>query len=81
MVTFKYNDKQYTTNDLNKKLSRLGITENEIEILGNRDLGEIDNSIKKYYFKGKDGSIIVSIYDNLDHLKNVINVNDYEKCD
>ena len=81
MVTFKYNNKQYTTNNLEKKLNKLGITKDDIEILGNRDLGEIDTSIKKYYFKNnKTEEVIVSIFPNLENLENLINVNDYEKC-
>ena len=81
MVTFKYNNKQYTTNNLENKLNKLGITKEDIEILGNRDLGEIDTSIKKYYFKNiKTGEIIVSVYPDLRNLENIINVNDYEKC-
>ena len=81
MVTFKYNNKQYTTNNLEKKLNKLGITKDDIEILGNRDLGEIDTSIKKYYFRNnKTGEVIVSIFPNLENLEDLINVNDYEKC-
>ena len=80
MITFKYNNKQYTTNNLENKLNKLGITKEDIEILGNRDLGEIDTSIKKYYFKNiKTGEIIVSVYPDLRNLENIINVNDYEK--
>ena len=81
MITFKYNNKQYTTNNLENKLNKLGITKDDIEILGNRDLGEIDTSIKKYYFiNNKTGEVIVSIFPNLENLENLINVNDYEKC-
>ena len=81
MITFKYNNKQYTTNNLENKVNKLGITKEDIEILGNRDLGEIDTSIKKYYFKNiKTGEIIVSVYPDLRNLENIINVNDYEKC-
>ena len=81
MITFKYNNKQYTTNNLENKLNKLGSTKEDIEILGNRDLGEIDTSIKKYYFKNiKTGEIIVSVYPDLRNLENIINVNDYEKC-
>ena len=81
MITFKYNNKQYTTNNLENKLNKLGITKEDIEILGNKDLGEIDTSIKKYYFKNiKTGEIIVSVYPDLRNLENIINVNDYEKC-
>ena len=81
MITFKYNNKQYTTNNLENKLNKLGITKEDIEILGNRDLGEIDTSIQKDYFKNvKTGEIIVSVYPDLRNLENIINVNDYEKC-
>lgn len=34
MITFKYKDKQYTTNNLEKKLLKLGITKNDISIMG-----------------------------------------------
>lgn len=40
---------------------------------------EIDTSIKKHYFKNKvTGETIVSIYNNLKHLKNIINIEDYD---
>jgi len=35
-ITFKYNGKQYTTNNLEKKLNKLGITKNDIELLGSQ---------------------------------------------
>lgn len=35
-VTFRYNEKQYTTNNLEKKLTKLGITKDDIELLGNQ---------------------------------------------
>lgn len=35
-VTFRYNGKQYTTNNLEKKLTKLGITKDDIELLGNQ---------------------------------------------
>lgn len=75
MITFKYNNKQYTTNNLDSKLNKLGITREDIEILGKRDLGEIDTSIKKYHYRNPiTGYTITSIYDNLD-------VNGYERID
>lgn len=79
MVTFKYNNKQYTTNNLDKKLSKLGISKDDIEILGKRDLGEIDTSIKTYkFYNGKD--VITSIYDNLDNLKGIVpDIKSYER--
>lgn len=47
-ITFKYNGKQYTTNNLDKKLTKLGITKNEIELLGNQyKVVEIEETNKK----------------------------------
>ena len=47
-VTFKYNGKQYTTNNLEKKLNKLGISENDIELLGNKfRVVEMEESDKK----------------------------------
>lgn len=75
MITFQYNGKQYTTNNLENKLKKLGITKKDI-ITNNKDSEII--KVKKYYFKNKiDNSIIVSIYDNLDNLN--VNENDYER--
>lgn len=80
MVTFKYNNKQYTTNNLDNKLKKLGITKEDIEILGNKNSNELDISIKTYLFKNKStNETIISIYDNLDHLSSIINISDYEK--
>ena len=80
MITFRYKNKQYTTNNLEKKLNNLGISISDIQIMGNRDLGEIDTSIQKYYFKNSNtGETIVSIYPSLEHLKNIINTNGYKR--
>ena len=75
MITFQYNGKQYTTNNLENKLKKLGITKKDI-ITNNKDSEII--KVKKYYFKNKiDNSIIVSIYHNLDNLN--VSENDYER--
>ena len=80
MITFRYKDKQYTTNNLERKLNNLGISISDIQIMGNRDLGEIDNSIQKYYFKNSNTrETIVSIYPSLEHLKNIINIYEYKR--
>lgn len=72
-VTFKYKDKQYTTNNLDSKLIKLGISITDITILSRKDLGEIDNNIRKYtFYNPKTKNVIVSIYNNLKHLQNVI---------
>ena len=83
MITFRYKDKQYTTNNLKNKLDKLGISIDEIEIMGNRDTEELDNSIQKYYFKNTiTGETIVSIYPNLEHLRDIINIYEYKEiCD
>lgn len=42
---------------------------------------ENTNSVLKYIFKNKGtGETIVSIYDNLDNLKHLINIEEYERC-
>ena len=79
MITFKYKDKQYTTNNLKNKLDKLGISIDDIQIMGNRDLGEIDTCIQKYYFKNDiTGETIVSIYPSLEHL-NIKNIHEYKR--
>ena len=79
MITFKYKGKQYTTNNLKNKLDKLGISITDIQIMGNRDLGEIDTSIQKYYFKNDiTGETIVSIYPSLEHL-NIKNIHEYKR--
>ena len=80
MITFKYNNKQYTTNNLKNKLDKLGISITDIQIMGNRDLGEIDISTQKYYFKNTiTGETIISIYPSLEHLKNTVNIYEYKR--
>lgn len=81
-IKFKYNGIVYYPKDLNKKLRQLGININDVEIIDKKEekeqKEEIDTSIKKYYFKNvKTGETIVSIYPDL---RNIVNVNDYEKC-
>ena len=79
MITFKYKNKQYTTNNLKNKLDKLGISIDDIQIMGNRDLGEIDTSIQQYYFKDTiTGETIISIYPSLEHL-NIKNIHEYKR--
>ena len=48
--------------------------------MGNRDLGEIDTSIQKYYFKNTiTGETITSIYPSLEYLKNIVNIYEYKR--
>ena len=83
MITFRYKDKQYTTKNLKNKLDKLGISIDDIEIMGNRSTKELDNSIQKYYFKNTiTEETIVSIYPNLERLRDIINVYEYKEiCD
>ena len=67
MITFRYKDKQYTTNNLKNKLDKLGISIDEIEIMGNRSTEELDNSIQKYYFKNT-----ITIFTNNYSMINII---------
>ena len=67
-ISFKYKDKIYTTTNLENKLNKLGIGIQDIEILKKQDnsIGELDNTVQKYYFKNRyTGETIVSIYNNL----------------
>lgn len=81
-ISFKYKDKIYTTTNLENKLNKLGIGIQDVEILKKQDnsIGEIDNTIQKHYFKNKStGETIVSIYDDLQNLKGIINIEDWEQ--
>lgn len=81
-IKFKYNGIVYYPKDLNKKLKKLGITKDDIEVVNDDNKIEtpleLDN-IKKYYFTNGVFTI-TSIYDNLDNLRNMINVDEYVQC-
>lgn len=82
-IKFKYNGIVYYPKDLNKKLKKLGITEDDIEVIDDSEKEETPlelDDTKKYYFTNSK-STIVSIYDNLDNLRNMINVDEYVQCD
>ncbi len=80
-ITFKYNGKIWNPKNPEKKLKQLGITWDDVEIINKEEIEELIemNDIKLYHFKNITGETISSIYDNLDHLKDFINVSDYEK--
>ena len=79
-MKFIFNNKIYNTVNLEKKLKKLGITLKDIQIMGNRDLGEIDTSLQKYYFKNTiTEETITSIYPSLEHLKNIVNIYEYQR--
>lgn len=79
-MKFIYNGRIYNPVNVEKKLKKMGITINDIEIIPSKEeVIEYDN-IKTYKFiNKKTGECIISIYDNLDNLKDLVNVNDYEK--
>lgn len=79
-MKFKYNGKIYNPSNLEKKLAKLNITINDIELLEDKSKDIIINdNIKLYTFRSKkDNSIIKSIYPNLSNLEEFINVNDYD---
>ncbi len=83
-IKFKYNGKIWYPKNPEKKLKQLGITWDDVKIIeevSKEVVDEPDTSIKKYYFKNSKGETIVSIYNNLKHLEDIIpDIDDYEQC-
>lgn len=80
-MKFMYNGRIYNPVNIEKKLKKMGITMDDIEIIP-EEIKEVkyeDDTITYLFIDKVDGKRIVSIYDNLDDLKDLINVNDYEK--
>ena len=80
-MKFKYNGRIYNPVNVEKKLKKMGITMDDIEIIP-EEINEVkyeDDTITYLFIDRVNGKRIVSIYDNLDDLKDLINVNDYEK--
>ena len=80
-MKFIFNNKIYNPVNLEKKLKKLGITLEDIQIIeDNKIIDEIDTSIQKYYFKNTiTGETITSIYPSLEHLKNIVNIYEYKR--
>ena len=80
-MKFIFNNKIYNPVNLEKKLKKLGITLEDIQIIeDNKIIDEIDTSIQKYYFKNTiTGETIISIYPSLEHLKNIVNIYEYKR--
>lgn len=79
-MKFKYNERIYNPVNIEKKLKKLGITINDIEIISKEEEIVEYNDTKLYHFiNRKTGEIISSIYNDLNNLKNVICINDYER--
>lgn len=80
-MKFMYNGRIYNPVNVEKKLKKMGITMDDIEIIP-EEIKEVkyeDDTITYLFIDRVNGKRIVSIYDNLDDLKDLINVNDYEK--
>lgn len=81
-TTFKYQGQIITTPNLEKKLKKMKITLADIEIIleSTKVIEKEDANWRTlYYFKNrKTGETITSIYNNLDNLKEYVNVDDYE---
>jgi hypothetical protein len=62
-----YNGKPYTTPNLEKKLKKMGISINDVDIIEEPKVSDpIDTSIKAYYFiNTKNGYTRTSIYPEL----------------
>ena len=80
-MKFMYNGRIYNPVNVEKKLKKMGITINDIEIIPEevKEVKYEDDTITYLFIDRVNGKRIVSIYDNLDDLKDLINVNDYEK--
>ena len=80
-MKFMYNGRIYNPVNVEKKLKKMGITMDDIEIIP-EEIKEVkyeDDTITYLFIDRVNGKRIVSIYNNLDDLKDFINVNDYEK--
>lgn len=80
-MKFMYNGRIYNPVNVEKKLKKMGITMDDIEIIP-EEIKEVkyeDDTITYLFIDRVNGKRIVSIYDNLDDLKDIVNVNDYEK--
>lgn len=66
MIQFRYNGKVYDTSDLPKKLKKMGISENDIELV-KKEIPQEKQDIQLYVFKNKiTGCSISTIYPTLD---------------
>ena len=80
ITKFKYKEVEYSTWSLDDFLKKKKIPREEIQIIEEPvEQVQMDDR-PKYYFKNKHtGETIVSIYDNLDDLKQIINIEDWIK--
>ncbi len=80
-MKFMYNGQVYNPVNVEKKLKKLGITMNDIEIIPEEKNENVEvRDIQLFRFKNIiTGETITSIYDNLDNLRDIVNVNDYNE--
>lgn len=79
-MKFIYNGRIYNPVNVEKKLKKMGITINDIEIIPiKEEVIEYDDAKLYEFVNKKTGERIISIRDNLNDLKDFVNVNDYEK--
>lgn len=82
---FKYQDKIYKTINLDKKLKKMKLSLEDIELIDkpiktskeDEDKEELDTSITKHHFILPNGYTVTSIYNNLDDL----GITDYKQID
>lgn len=79
ITKFKYKEVEYSTWSLDDFLKKKKIPREEIQIIEEPvEQVQMDDR-PKYYFKNKyTGETIVSIYNNLYNLKQIINIEDWE---
>ena len=78
-MKFMYNGRIYNPVNVEKKLKKMGITMNDIEIIP-EEIKEVkyeDDTITYLFIDRVNGKRIVSIYDNLDDLKDIENISNY----
>ena len=78
-MKFMYNGRIYNPVNVEKKLKKMGITMGDIEIIP-EEIKEVkyeDDTITYLFIDRVNGKRIVSIYDNLDDLKDIENISNY----
>lgn len=80
MTKFTYNGRIYNPVNLEKKLKKIGISINDIEIIPEKEEPIETSDIKLYHFKNEvSGETITSIYNNLNHLEGYIDITSYNR--
>lgn len=82
LTKFIYGGKEYSTWSLDELLKKKSIPREEIQIIEQPVETEEMNGIPKHHFiNRKTGCTITSIYPELDGLKDIIDINEWEKID